>query len=197
MYRNPRFLARRYNDSLGHRLHFIPAQHIPAVQPEHGAGHEGGVLQDEHHGLDDVFDGAGAAEQGVAEDGILLSLAQQPPAAGARPVAGFDKTEHDLVDAHLGCGLPRPGFGEQRHGAAGGGIAVVEHRRRRPRAADQAGDRGEVDHGPRARSLQEGQGGGEHPALGPEGGLHLEVPLLADIRPMDDRPAAALDVVDQ
>ncbi|MCU0299941.1 MAG: hypothetical protein MUF33_15745 [Candidatus Nanopelagicales bacterium] len=170
---------------------------IPAVEAQDRAGHEGRVAEEEHHRGDHVVCRAGAAEQGVAQDGLPLAVAQQAPAAGARAVAGVDKAQHDLVDAHLGCGLARPALREQRHRAVCRGVAVVEHRRSGPAAPDQPGDGGDVDHGPVTRGLEVGQGGRERPALGAQRCLLLEVPLLADVGAVDHGPAAALDVVDQ
>ncbi len=42
-----------------------------------------------------------------------------------------------------------------------------------------------------------GQGTIKDPAFGTQGGLHLKIPLLRNIGPVDHRPSAAFNVVDE
>ena len=97
----------------GHRGDHFATQNITAVQAQHAPGHIRGVFNDEKHRLYHIVDHSGSAEQNVVDQGLFLFAGEQAPSSGAFCVPGFNKTEHDFIDAHLRGAHACPGFGPQ------------------------------------------------------------------------------------
>ena len=133
----------------------------------------------------------------MVDQGLFLIAGQQAPAAGAPTVPAFNEAEHEFIHTDLGSAYAGPGFGQEGDAAIGGRIALVEKLTRRSGAADDAGDRGNVDDHTISTGLQVGQGFFEDPSFGPQAGVDFEVPLFPHVRPMNDGPATSLDIVDQ
>jgi hypothetical protein len=77
----------------------------PRAWPLQHVAHRGYVL--------DWKPAAGAAQQGVVQDGLPLAVVQQVPSPGAPGMARVEDAQHDFVDPHLGGAQAGPGFGEQ------------------------------------------------------------------------------------
>ena len=133
----------------------------------------------------------------MINEGFFAGFAQQAPAPGFFCVAGCNKAQHDFVDPHTGGTHTGPGFGQQGNSAIGGRIAFIENHAGRATATDDGGNRGKIYDHSIAAGLQMGQGTIKDPAFSTQRGLHLKVPLLSNVGPVDHRPSAAFNVVDE